>query len=277
MKVVEFQIHVFGRQNNITTLEDYAVVQPMSEDERKRLFNKALDNLVNTIEEEFIEGEIEVSREVKLDKFIIKVIQEYEDCEEKIDLEDLKVLPEQAFKKLPILDFDIEEIEREICISCDSAIVKYIEYTFHTKDGAICLGCMEQDEGMPIGTVIYSEDPDFPCTFGSYHDNTNGDFKGEWHSTDPWRGYYNIKPSDDWEELHSDCILMSSKDSENLKEFDDALIEALDELDIKWARVISRTSNVCSSGYDFFVEAGKHDQAVEINEKLEEISGPRSI
>lgn len=114
--------------------------------------------------------------------------------------------------------------------------------------------CLDEDE--PNATVLYGND-DYPHTIGEYHDDTEGDFKAVYHSTDGWRGYYDIEPSDDWESVHSDCILAWSRDAENLEEFDTLFRKALDNFGIKYARVFSRTSNVFSQKYEFFVEKGK--------------------
>ncbi|MBU2534484.1 MAG: hypothetical protein KKB37_17225, partial [Alphaproteobacteria bacterium] len=44
-----------------------------------------------------------------------------------------------------------------------------------------------------------------------------------------------------------------SRDAEELKQFDEELRNILTERGIRYARVFTRTSNVFSSGYDFFV------------------------
>jgi len=74
----------------------------------------------------------------------------------------------------------------------------------------------------------------------------------KWHSTDAWRGYYDVE-SDTYERVQTDCILSYSEDAENLKEFDERLKAFCDEQGIRYARVFTRTSNVFSTGYDFFV------------------------
>ena len=137
----------------------------------------------------------------------------------------------------------------------------------------VCQGCRDSiesdDRGEPIATV-YFDDDDEPHGIGYYHDDTDGAFKPVYKRLDGWRGYYNIEPSDDWELAHTDCILAHSADAENLKEFDDALREILGLRDIKYARVFTKTSNIFSMGYDFFVEAGKGEAVGEIVEALEE-------
>lgn len=146
------------------------------------------------------------------------------------------------------------------CISCgEKAIDLHKRHIYLVEDappttdkGWVCGGCIEQDESEPCATVIYGDRPEEPCTVGDYHDTTDGDFRVKWHSTDAWRGYYEVE-SDTYEKVHDDCILSGSRDAEELKDFDDKLREHCDKQGIRYARVFTRTSNVFSQGYDFFV------------------------
>lgn len=115
------------------------------------------------------------------------------------------------------------------------------------------------EEDSADATVIYSDD-ETPYTIGYYHDDTEGEFRVEWKSTDAWRGYNEVY-SDNWEKVHSDNILSMSADAEELKRFDDALQGMLRNQGIRYARVFTTSSNVFSQGYDFFVEKGKAGQA----------------
>lgn len=125
---------------------------------------------------------------------------------------------------------------------------------------------MENDESEPSATVFYDDD-DTPNTIGAFHNDTGEDFDVEWHSTDPWRGYFDVK-SKKWHKVHEDAILSYSEDAENLKKFDDRLQEELLKRNIRFARVFSRSSNVFSTGYDFFVEKGKEKIVKAIAKKL---------
>jgi len=106
-------------------------------------------------------------------------------------------------------------------------------------------------EDEPCATIFY-EDDDCPCIISYTKDETEGDFRVKWHSTDPWRGYYDVE-SDEYRRVHTDCILSYSRDAEELKQFDEELRNILTERGIRYARVFTRTSNVFSNGYDFFV------------------------
>ena len=119
---------------------------------------------------------------------------------------------------------------------------------------------VEDDEAEPDVTVIYSGEDDEPKTIGHYHDYTDGDFEAKWKSTDGWRGYFEVT-SKDWVKVHDDCILSMSADADELHKFDETLQKLLQEKGIRYARVFARTSNVFSTGYDFFVEKGKATQA----------------
>ncbi len=124
----------------------------------------------------------------------------------------------------------------------------------------VCEKCeMEiQQDDEPIATVMYGEEEEDERKFiKTYSDDTNGDFKTVYHRTDGWRGYYDIIPSDKWSAIHTDCILAYSEDSAELEKFDSEFRATLNKMKIKYARVTSRTSNLFSQGYDFFVEKGK--------------------
>lgn len=136
-----------------------------------------------------------------------------------------------------------------------------VTYEFICED---CKDSVVSDSASePSATVFYNDD-DSPHIITDYEDMTEGDFKVSWHRSDAWRGYYNVEPSDDWMQAHSDCILSYSADAEELKKFDDEFQSALRSRGIRYARVFTRTSNVFSTGYDFFVEASKYDEAVAI-------------
>ena len=89
--------------------------------------------------------------------------------------------------------------------------------------------------------------------FRSYTDDTEGDFNVSWHDSGGWRGYYEVT-SKKWKNVHTDTALSMSEDEQELKEFDDKLQATLREKSIPFARVFSRTSNVFSTSYDFFVK-----------------------
>jgi hypothetical protein len=127
---------------------------------------------------------------------------------------------------------------------------------------AVCERCKEtiESEAEPMATVVFSENPDVALQITDYRDDTEGEFKVNWYSTSAWRGYFKVT-SDNWALMQSDCSLWGSYDSSQLEEFDQKFRELLDSKGIRWARVISRTSNVFSAGYDFFVEKDRADEA----------------
>ena len=147
--------------------------------------------------------------------------------------------------------------EKVIDIARDCGI-DYVENGLHTEKGWICQGCLEHEECEPPATVFFDDD-DYPHAVGEFINYTDGDFKVEWHSIDGWRGYYEVK-SDKWVKIHDDCILSGSEDSEELKKFDEELQECLRKLGIRYARVFTRTSNIFSMGYDFFVRKEDFDR-----------------
>jgi len=172
-----------------------------------------------------------------------------------------------------------------ICISCEEKakdIAKEygedrIEDGFHLEKGWICFPCYEQDESYANTVIFFNTNGCYDsiegkeggtvCRVGEYIDETNGEFRFKYHKTDGWRGYYEPE-SDEWTNIHSDCILSYSKDSHDLKEFDIEISEIIEQLGIPYAKVFSKTSNVFSTGYDLFVKNG--DETL-IEEKIEEL------
>jgi hypothetical protein len=184
--------------------------------------------------------------------------------------QDLKGLIKGASEALgiPLSLVDAQENERGICVSCNRPIDED-EYGAEAPEGGfVCQSCLSDDESEPVAVVIYSDNPEERATIGHYHDGTEGDFKAVYHRTDAWRGYYDVEPSEKWAKLHNDCALWGSEDEGNLVQFDNVLRELLEKLDIRWARVMTRSSNVFSQGYDFFVEKKHLKKAVKIAERL---------
>jgi hypothetical protein len=96
-------------------------------------------------------------------------------------------------------------------------------------------------------------------------------FDAVWVSTDPWRGYNEIKTSDKWSSLHTDVALHHSLDEEYLEDFDTLLKGYLRLRKIPFRTVISRTSNVFASGYDIFVPTDRKAEVEEYVKRLREI------
>jgi hypothetical protein len=115
--------------------------------------------------------------------------------------------------------------------------------------------CYYEDE--PCATVFYGKD-DAPYTISHTRNETEGDFKVEWHSTDPWRRYYEAK-SEKYALVNTAELLAYHESERMLKEFDERIRELFDEHKIDYARVFARSSNIFYQGYDLYV---KKDQAL---------------
>jgi hypothetical protein len=116
----------------------------------------------------------------------------------------------------------------------------------------IAQGVLDDDYAEPEATVFY-DDSDEPHVIGEFTDDTEGDFDAKWHDSGGWRGYYEVS-SKKWKNVHTDTALSYSADESELKTFDDKLQAELKNKSIPFARVFSRTSNVFSTSYDFFVK-----------------------
>ncbi|MGI5818093.1 MAG: hypothetical protein ACOX9R_08340 [Armatimonadota bacterium] len=88
-----------------------------------------------------------------------------------------------------------------------------------------------------------------------------GPWQVTWHSTDPWRGYFELETPQGWVHLQGDALLWGHPSEEMLVEFHRALVEALREADLVCAVATCRTSNVFSTAVDWYVHIGEDEQA----------------
>jgi hypothetical protein len=114
-----------------------------------------------------------------------------------------------------------------------------------------CETCYYEDE--PCATVYYDGDSDEPKFISSCRNETEGDFTVEWHRTDPWRGYYELK-SDTYVEVFTDAILSGHESEEMLKRLYDIVMERFDEEGIEFARAFCRSSNVFMTSLEIWVK-----------------------
>jgi len=140
------------------------------------------------------------------------------------------------------------------CSICEERIKKAEAYfgdksTFY-ENKPLCESCYYEDE--PCATVFYKGD-DQPYVISHTRNETDGDFSVEWHSTDPWRGYYETK-SDKYSLVNTAELLAWHKSEKMLKDFDERIRELFDEHDIDYARVFARSSNVFYNNYDLYVK-----------------------
>jgi len=128
------------------------------------------------------------------------------------------------------------------------------EGTFY-EGKPLCETCYCEDE--PAATVFYGRD-DEPHIISYTRNETEGDFTVQWHSTDPWRGYYETK-SEKYSLVNTAELLAYHESEQMLKEFDEKVRELFDGSGIEYARVFARSSNVFYQNYDLYV---KKDQAL---------------
>jgi len=145
------------------------------------------------------------------------------------------------------------------CSICEKKLKKgevfYGDEGTYYEGKPLCETCYYEDE--PCATVFYGRD-DQPYFISLTRNETEGDFEVEWHSTDPWRGYYEAK-SEKYALVNTAELLAYHQSEEMLKEFDEKIRELFDEHGIDYARVFARSSNVFYQNYDLYV---KRDQAL---------------
>jgi len=140
------------------------------------------------------------------------------------------------------------------CAVCNGRVKRSEAYagdegTFY-EGKPLCESCYYQDE--PAATVFYGRD-DEPHIISYTRNETEGNFTVEWHSTDPWRGYYETN-SEKYSLVNTAALLAWHGSERMLKEFDERVRELFDEHGIEYARVFSRSSNVFYQNYDIYVK-----------------------
>jgi len=113
----------------------------------------------------------------------------------------------------------------------------------------LCPDCY--DDGDFSAVVMYGRDEE-PKVISRTRNDTEGDFRVKWVSTDPWRGYYEIE-SDAYARVHQADSLHGHESQTVLKGFDSRIMELYDDRGIEYARALARSSNVFYGRYSLFV------------------------
>jgi len=143
------------------------------------------------------------------------------------------------------------------CAICNERIKKSEEYfgdegTFY-EGKPLCETCYYEDE--PCATVLYSKD-DTPYIISGTRNETEGNFRVKWHSTDPWRGYYETS-SEKYSLVNTAELLAWHESEKMLKDFDERIRGLFEEHGIDYARIFARSSNVFYQNYDLYVKKGQ--------------------
>jgi hypothetical protein len=140
------------------------------------------------------------------------------------------------------------------CSSCGNRIKKSDAYlgdesTFY-QNKPLCESCYFEDE--PCAVIYYNRSEE-PRVISGTRNEAEGEFSVEWHSTDPWRGYYETK-SKNYSLINTAELLAWHESEEMLKNFDERTRELFDESGIEYARIFARSSNVFFQNYDLYVK-----------------------
>jgi len=187
-----------------------------------------------------------------------------------------------------------------ICAVCDEPIINENEAYYSSKlDAYVHEGCYYSELDYPMGVVkIFKpkekvvetyvvtsvEDRKFVLEIDdiSEYDGDYGELDDtdeisprqfKWVPLGPWRGYY-APDTEDWVEIHEDCYLAGSRDAEDLKNFNYAIMRFLWKLGVEFAIVTARTSNLFSAGYDLLIPkdvAKDFEKMMQIVSKLAEL------
>lgn len=163
------------------------------------------------------------------------------------------------------------KVKQKKCVCCEEKFnIDDMRCTFDNED--ICESCLSSDECEPVATIhhLMSNYEDDYQRIGRYFNETDGDFTVSYHSTDGWRGYYNVH-SDTYTKVHDDCALAYSEDERNLKQFDEFLTDLAIKHKIGIVRAVSRTSNLFSSSVDYFVHNTHLDKFNKLMDKINSV------
>jgi hypothetical protein len=173
----------------------------------------------------------------------------------------------EAYRKAHNLSQEDNDCQTYFCAICDG----FAEDAHWGGEGTdyegepICECCYYESE--PLATLRINPSPDASdpdceehLTITSvYNEAVEGGFgpwSVTWHSTDPWRGYYELQSPEGWVHLQGDALLWGHSSEEMLVEFHRALVEGLQEADLTCAIATCRTSNVFSTAVDWYVHVG---------------------
>lgn len=139
------------------------------------------------------------------------------------------------------------------CTICNEAVKK--AQLYHGDLGTdyegkpLCPECYYEGEFAAV--VMYGREEE-PRVISSTRNDTDGEFRARWRSTDPWRGYYEVE-SDTYACVHQADSLHGHESQAMLKSFDSRIMELYDERGIDYARALARSSNVFYSQSSLFV------------------------
>jgi hypothetical protein len=89
-----------------------------------------------------------------------------------------------------------------------------------------------------------------------------GEWRVSWHSTDPWRGYYEISAPEGWLLVNTDQALWGHRSEAMLEKFHDNLCENLQEMGIDLVFASCVTSNLFCTNVDWYVNVGTDEDAI---------------
>jgi len=145
------------------------------------------------------------------------------------------------------------------CTICDERIkrsdARYGDEGTFYEGKPLCESCYYEDE--PAATVLYNKDEQ-PYTISETRNETEGDFRVRWRSSDPWRGRYETR-SEKYSLVNTAELLAWHESEQMIKDFDERIRGLFDEHEIDYARAFARSSNVFYQNYDLYV---KKDQAL---------------
>lgn len=142
---------------------------------------------------------------------------------------------------------------QRVCACCSEVIGAADDFVgdrdTYFEGKLLCESCYYDDE--PMATIYYRKEEE-PYRITLSRNETDGDFRAAWRSSDAWRGGYELQ-SGKYQRVFSDAILSYHESEVMLKELNDKAIERFSSNDIDFCRAFLRTSNVFCTDYDIWV------------------------
>lgn len=114
----------------------------------------------------------------------------------------------------------------------------------------LCETCYYESE--PIATLYYGT-CDTPNIISETRNETDGAFVAKWHSTDPWRGYYEVASSP-YVMINEAESLAWHESQEMLRKFAETARILFEKHSINYVKAFARTSNLFCQTFYLFVD-----------------------
>jgi hypothetical protein len=168
--------------------------------------------------------------------------------------------------------------KKNICACCEQEVDEDFAFTgeegTHYDGETLCEMCFYEGQTEAVIRLNPSNEDIDDCEAtmritstmnetAEYGYSSRGRWKTKWHSTDAWRGYYEVEAPENWKLLNADASLWGLNESV-LANFHNPLVRGINGYNIPLALVSCVTSNVFSTAVDWFVYVEDTEQVARV-------------